>query len=137
MELMGAKKPFELAALLIYATRWSDHDGERPGGCHRFDNSHHDNECPNDLTTSNALAVTRDADPDTRLHTKYDEWKKTLDPEELKALAHTMKRVQPDLATKPNTDAIVAFYDFDSTLEEVDAKKLIEEVKVRKCSNLP
>ncbi|KAF2799650.1 hypothetical protein K505DRAFT_230468 [Melanomma pulvis-pyrius CBS 109.77] len=83
-----------------------------------------------DLTASNTLAVTREANAANVLLMQYSLWELTKDPKALEALEKTAKNILPDLANRPSSEGTLAFYNFESALEKADAKNLIKDVKV-------
>lgn len=60
----------------------------------------------------------------------YSMYAMTKDPSAIASLKKSLEDILPDLLQKPTDEGVVAFYDFDSILEQEDAEKLVAALEV-------
>lgn len=86
------------------------------------------------LTPSNLITITPTVNAANLLLMQYSVFAVSRQPSAIHALKKTLENLLPDLRRKPSDEGVLGFYDFKSDLEEEDAMKTIDAVKV--CAKL-
>jgi hypothetical protein len=83
-----------------------------------------------DSTPSNSISITPAINAANVLLMQYSMYTVSKQQSAIVALQKTLENILPDLLSRPTDDGILGFYDFESTLVEVDAVKAITAITV-------
>ncbi|RDL39909.1 Uncharacterized protein BP5553_04249 [Venustampulla echinocandica] len=84
----------------------------------------------NNSTPSNLISITPIVNAANILMIQYSLYSMSKQPSALAALQTTLENILPDLRSKPDNEGILSFYTFDEDLEQEEAEKAVNAIKV-------